>query len=98
RFSRDWSSDVCSSDLADGFTKTKKISGSVERGFDLEFVLEYGLKEKYEIEFLAPYFSIPESVTVPAVTLAEKKEITSKRFSSPEIGRASVGKEYRYGL
>ena len=83
---------------ADGFTKTKKISGSVERGFDLEFVLEYGLKEKYEIEFLAPYFSIPESVTVPAVTLAEKKEITSKRFSSPVMDKIDFKSQDPYSF
>lgn len=72
---------------ADGFTKTKKMSASVERSFDLDYVLEYGLSDRYEIDYLIPETSTQRTVTIPAVTLSERKENNKNSFSAPVIDK-----------
>lgn len=83
---------------ADGFTKTKKMSASAERSFDLDYVLEYGLKDRYEIEYLPPNTQVPMTVTIPAVTLSERKENIKNRFSAPVLDKIDFKAQAPYSF
>src|SRR5699024_62641 len=56
---------------ADGFTKTKKMSSSVERSFDLYYLLEYGLTDTYVIKYVAPGEVDSRTVVIPSTSLDE---------------------------
>lgn len=58
---------------ADGFTKTQKLSSSVDKSYGLRYLYEYGIKDKFTIQFLAPGARKPQTVTIPAVSLEERK-------------------------
>lgn len=68
---------------ADGFTITEKLSNSVNRSYGLRYLYEYGLKDRFEIRFLAPGASQQQQVTVPAVTLQERNANLVLRHSAP---------------
>lgn len=68
---------------ADGFTKTKKRSAGVERAFDLYYLLEYGLTDKYVVEYLAPKSKSSKIAIFDAVGLEERKANHKNRYSAP---------------
>ncbi len=68
---------------ADGFTQTEKLSGSVNRCYDLRYLLEYGLHDRFNIRFLAPGATQEQTITVPAVSLEERKANLVARHSAP---------------
>ncbi len=72
---------------ADGFTKTKKMSSSVERSFDLYYLLEYGLTDTYVIKYVAPGEVDSRTVVIPSTSLDEMKSNHKKRFSAPVTDR-----------
>ncbi|WP_212005317.1 S41 family peptidase [Chitinophaga sp. HK235] len=68
---------------ADGFTKTQKQAGSVNRSFGLRYLYEYGVKDSFVIRFTAPGATQPQTVTVPAVSLDERNASLLLRHSAP---------------
>lgn len=58
---------------ADGFNLTQKLSSSVDRSYGLRYLYEYGIKDSFAIRFLAPGASQAQTVTVPAVSLEQRK-------------------------
>jgi hypothetical protein len=68
---------------ADGYTETDKLSGSVNSSYGLRYLLEYGLHSNFTIQFLAPGATQPSTVTVPAVTLEQRKAAYNARYSAP---------------
>lgn len=68
---------------ADGFTQTEKLSGSVNRSYGLRYLFEYGVTDSFAISFLAPGSNEQQTVTVPAVTLEERKANLLLRHSAP---------------
>ncbi|CAL1519649.1 S41 family peptidase [Chitinophaga sp. MM2321] len=57
---------------ADGFTQTEKLSSSVNRSYGLRYLYEYGIKDSFAIAFVAPGATQEQTVTVPAVSLAQR--------------------------
>lgn len=68
---------------ADGFTITEKLSGSVDRSFGIRYLLEYGIKDSFAVTFTPPYSASVQSVTFPAVLLAERDKNVADRHSAP---------------
>lgn len=68
---------------ADGYTQTEKLSSSVNRSYGLRYLFEYGLKDHFSIGFIAPGSSETQTVTVPAVSLEERKASLVLRHSAP---------------
>lgn len=68
---------------ADGFTVTEKLSASVDRSFGIRYLLEYGLKDSFVIEFNEPGSTSTRSVTLDAVSLEEREKNLVKRHSAP---------------
>jgi hypothetical protein len=68
---------------ADGFTQTEKLSGSVNKSYGLRYLYEYGIKDSFAIRFIAPGTARQQTVTVPAVSLEERKANLILRHSAP---------------
>lgn len=68
---------------ADGFTQTEKLSSSVNRSYGLRYLYEYGIKDSFVIRFSAPGSTQAQTVTVPAVSLDERKANLLLRHSAP---------------
>jgi hypothetical protein len=68
---------------ADGFTQTEKLSGSVNRSYGLRYLYEYGIKDSFVIRFSSPGTTREQTVTVPAVSLDERKANLLRRHSAP---------------
>ncbi len=68
---------------ADGFTVTEKLSASVDKSFGVNYLLEYGLSDKYQVEYIAPKSKSHKKVILAAVTLDEKKANHKNRYSAP---------------
>lgn len=68
---------------ADGFTQTEKLSSSVDRSYGLRYLFEYGIKDNFTIRFLAPGATQAQTVTVPAVSLEERKANLVLKHSAP---------------
>ncbi|SFD87383.1 Peptidase family S41 [Chitinophaga sp. CF118] len=68
---------------ADGFTQTQKLSGSVNKSYGLRYLYEYGIKDSFVIRFSAPGTPLQQTVTVPAVSLDERKANLLLRHSAP---------------
>ena len=68
---------------ADGFTRTEKLSSSVNRSYGLRYLYEYGVKDSFVVSFIAPGAARPQTVTVPAVSLEEQKANLILRHSAP---------------
>lgn len=67
----------------DGFNQTAKLSGSVDRSYSLRYLLEYGLSDSFTIKFLPPGAGSEQSITVPAISLEERKANLVNRHSAP---------------
>jgi hypothetical protein len=67
---------------ADGFTVTKKRSASVDRSFGLNYLLEYGLSDTYQVEYIPPNNNATKKITLPAVSLDQRTENVKKRYSA----------------
>lgn len=67
---------------ADGFTQTQKLSGSVNRSYGLRYLYEYGIHDSFAIRFSAPGTTQQQTVTVPAVSLDERKANLILRHSA----------------
>ena len=67
---------------ADGFTRTKKLSGSVNRSYGLRYLYEYGIRDSFAIRFSAPGKRRQQTVTVPAVSLDDRKANLVLRHSA----------------
>ena len=68
---------------ADGYTVTQKLSGSVNKSFGLRYLLEYGVKDNFEVVFAAPGSTIEQIATFPAVYLDQRKQNLLTRHSAP---------------
>ncbi|HEY9258514.1 S41 family peptidase, partial [Chitinophaga sp.] len=68
---------------ADGFTQTAKLSGSVNRSYGLRYLYEYGIQDSFAIRFSSPGSTQQQTVTVPAVSLEERKANLVLRHSAP---------------
>ncbi|MCW3463958.1 S41 family peptidase [Chitinophaga nivalis] len=68
---------------ADGYTTTQKWSNSVNTSYGIRYLYEYGLKDSYTIRFIAPGATEPQTVTIPAVSLEERKANLALRYSAP---------------
>lgn len=68
---------------ADGFTQTEKLSSSVNKSYGLRYLYEYGIKDSFAIRFVAPGTTQQQTVTVPAVSLEERKTNLISRHSAP---------------
>jgi hypothetical protein len=68
---------------ADGFTQTEKLSGSVNGSYGLRYLYEYGIKDRFVIRFSKPGSTQEQTVTVPAVSLDERKANLLLRHSAP---------------
>ncbi len=62
---------------------TEKLSGSINRSYGLRYLYEYGLKDSFEIRFLAPGASQQGRIVVPAVSLQERNANLVLRHSTP---------------
>lgn len=67
---------------ADGLTETEKLSGSVDRSYGLRYLYEYGIQDSFTIRFLVPGTGRQQTVTVPAVSLEERKANLILRHSA----------------
>lgn len=67
----------------DGYTITRKLSASVDKSFELNYLLEYGLFDEYIVEFSSPKSKSIEKVILPAVTLTEREKNIKNRYSAP---------------
>ncbi len=67
---------------ADGFTTTEKLSSSVNRSYGLRYLYEYGIRDSFVIGFIAPGAKQEQAVTVPAVSLEERKANLVVRHSA----------------
>jgi len=68
---------------ADGFNQTQKLSGSLNGSYGLRYLYEYGINDKFTIGFIPPGTTEQQTVTVPAVTLEERKANLTLRHSAP---------------
>jgi len=68
---------------ADGFTQTEKLSSSVNKSYGLRYLYEYGINDSFAIRFSAPGTTLQQTVTVPAVSLEERKANLILRHSAP---------------
>ncbi|MBC9797942.1 S41 family peptidase [Sinomicrobium weinanense] len=67
---------------SDGYTITEKLSASVDKVFDWRYLLEYGLTDNYTLQYIAPGASITQKITLPAVSLDERKKNLKNRYSA----------------
>lgn len=67
----------------DGFIQTQKLSNSVNGSYGLRYLYEYGIKDSFAIRFIPPGTTVPQTVTVPAVSLEEQKANLKQRYSAP---------------
>jgi len=84
----------------DGFTRTEKLSSSVNNSYGLRYVYEYGLRDSFIIRFIAPGASQQQTVTVPAVSLEERKANLILRHSAPvdSVTDYSVQPKYSFKM
>jgi hypothetical protein len=68
---------------ADGFIQTEKLSSSVNNSYGLRYLYEYGIQDNFVIRFSAPGSTREQTVTVPAVSLDERKANLLLRHSAP---------------
>lgn len=68
---------------ADGYTLTEKLSSSVDKSFGINYLLEYGLCDKFIIEYYSPKSASLEKKILPAVRLNERETNIKNRFSAP---------------
>ena len=68
---------------ADGYTKTQKLSVSVDRAFGLNYLLEYGLCDEFVVEYTAPGSETSKKKILPSVTLKQRLANIKNRFSAP---------------
>lgn len=68
---------------ADGFTTTEKQSSSVNRSYGLRYLFEYGLQDSFSIRYITPGSSQEQTLTVPAISLEERKAALLLRHSAP---------------
>jgi hypothetical protein len=68
---------------ADGYTVTEKLSASVDKSFGIYYLLEYGLTDKYQVEYIPSKTKSRKKTTFSAVTLAHQEENQKKRYSAP---------------
>lgn len=68
---------------ADGYTQTQKQSASVNKSYGIRYLYEYGVRDSFKIGFLAPGATQQQTVTVPAVSLEERKANLTLRYSAP---------------
>ena len=83
---------------ADGFTTTSKRSSSVENAFDWRYVVEYGITDKYVVEFIPPGTNKIRTATLPAVSFEKQKENYAKRFSAPVTERINFRTQAPYSF
>ncbi len=67
---------------ADGFTVSQKLTGSVNCSYGLRYLLEYGLKDSFAITFQPPGSTLKKTVTVPSVSLEQRRENLLVRYSA----------------
>lgn len=68
---------------ADGLTITEKQSGSVNSSYGLRYLYEYGLKDSFIIQYISPGGIQEQTLTVPAISLEERKANLLVRHSAP---------------
>jgi hypothetical protein len=64
---------------ADGYTVTEKLSASVDKSFGIYYLLEYGLTDKYQVEYIPSKTKSRKKTTFSAVTLAHQEENQKKK-------------------
>lgn len=67
----------------DGYVQTSKLSSSVDKSFGVNYLLEYGLTDTYEIEYSAPGSKLSQKMVIPAVSLEERTKNEADRYSAP---------------
>src|SRR5690606_41081995 len=92
RFSRDWSSDVCSSDLEvkelEEFARKLDGIDSLEK-WDFAYYSEKLKKEKYEVddELLKPYFQLEKVVQGVFATAGKLYDLEFIRSEERRVGK-----------
>lgn len=82
----------------DGFTQTSKISASVNKSFGINYLLEYGLTDVYEIKYIAPQSRKTKSIKIPAVTLEQRTKNEANKFSAPVSDLIDFNKQLPYSF
>lgn len=67
---------------SDGYNMTYKLSASVDKSFGINYLLEYGLYDEFNVEYISPKSEAIETVTLPAVTMAEREKNIKNKFSA----------------
>src|SRR5690606_39434278 len=98
RFSRDWSSDVCSSDLGDEFNQTWKISlkGTDVFGFNLQIFNRWGEPIWESNDPSIGWDGTYNGKVVPTGTYVWRASMKNK--NDDEIGRASCREREQSGV
>jgi hypothetical protein len=68
---------------SDGYIKTQKLSGSVDRSFGMRYLLEYGIKDSFTITFIPPGATAQQTITVPSVYQEQRNKNLALRYSAP---------------
>lgn len=67
---------------SDGYNMTYKLSASVDKSFGINYLLEYGLYDEFNVEYISPKSEAIEAVTLPAVTMTEREKNIRNKFSA----------------
>lgn len=82
----------------DGYAQTYKWSASVNKAFDISYLLEYGLTDTFVVEYLAPGNNSIQKVVIPAVSLAERIKNEGNRYSAPVTGQIDFKTQTPYSF
>ncbi|MET0242510.1 MAG: S41 family peptidase, partial [Flavitalea sp.] len=67
---------------ADGYVTTEKQSGDLDNSFGVRYLLEYGLKDKYEVGYTLPGKTKRLNVTIPAVSFEQRQKNLDQKYSA----------------
>lgn len=82
----------------DGYVKTYKWSASVNRAFDINYLLEYGLTDTFVVEYLAPGIDTTQKIAIPAVSLSERTKNEENRYSAPVTNQINFKTQAPYSF
>lgn len=82
----------------DGFTQTTKLSASVNKSFGINYLLEYGLTDVYETEYVEPQSKNAKKIKIPAVTLEQRTKNEENKFSGPVSDLIDFNKQEPYSF
>ncbi|RYG03437.1 MAG: hypothetical protein EOO02_08455, partial [Chitinophagaceae bacterium] len=67
---------------ADGYVTTEKQTGDLDNSFGIRYLLEYGLTDKYNVEYILPGKKSKSTASIPAVSLDQRQKNLDQKYSA----------------